>query len=178
LDIYQPTEYKRVKDYPNYEICNLGFVISYTRGDKAKIMKPAIDHDGYKRVWLTNDKGSKYFRVHRIVAEHFKPNPKKKKIVNHLDEVKLNNEAINLEWATIKENTNYGTGLERSIKKREKPVAQLTKEGTPVRVWKSATQASKENGFNQGHISACCRGKEQQHKGYRWIYLPPLGASI
>ena len=27
------------------------------------------------------------------------------------------------------------------------------------------------DGFNQGHISACCSGKRQTHKGFKWRYI-------
>lgn len=29
-----------------------------------------------------------------------------------------------------------------------------------------------QDGFSMGHVSACCRGKRNSHKGYTWKYLP------
>ena len=43
--------------------------------------------------------------THRVVAEHFIPNPNNDPVVNHIDGNKKNNEASNLEWATSSENT-------------------------------------------------------------------------
>ena len=55
------------------------------------------------------DKKRHKWRIHRLVAETFIPNPDNLPEVNHKDENKLNNEASNLEWCTHKYNSNYGS---------------------------------------------------------------------
>ena len=47
----------------------------------------------------------KSIRIHKALAEVFIPNPYGYKVVNHIDENKLNISLNNLEWTTSKKNT-------------------------------------------------------------------------
>lgn len=60
--------------------------------------------------------GKKYFSVHRVVAQHFIPNPENKPEINHIKGITTDNRASQLEWATPQENTNHAwrTGLCKS----------------------------------------------------------------
>ena len=46
------------------------------------------------------------FRVHRLVAAAFIPNPENKPCIDHIDGDRANNHADNLRWVTVKENQN------------------------------------------------------------------------
>ena len=101
----------------------------------------------------------------------------------------------NLEWCTYKYNSNYGTATERRVEntdflkiasnrdqvsirkkiteKQRKEVYQYDKYLNLIKIWYS-TQECGRNGFNQGHVAACCRKDKHflTHKGYIWSYTP------
>lgn len=108
------------RDIPNYEsqyqISNSGVIRSKTRYlvnklgrtmfFKSKILKYAEDTDGYFNVTLTDlEHHPKQYRVSRLVAMTFIPNPQNLPVVNHIDGNKQNNYVDNLEWCTVKDNT-------------------------------------------------------------------------
>lgn len=98
--------WKWIFGYKNlYKISNTGKVKSIRNN---KILKPSISQ-GYYFVILQKNGQKKFKQVHRLVAKAFIPNPKRYPVINHKDENKLNNKVSNLEWCTIKYNTNYGT---------------------------------------------------------------------
>ena len=96
-------QWEFVQDFENYLISTLGNVKT-VNGKPKKIV---YDNKGYGRVELwKNNKGRK-FRIHRLVAEAFIPNPLGKEQVNHIDGNKKNNCVSNLEWVTPKENIRH-----------------------------------------------------------------------
>ncbi len=97
--------YRAIKGYEkNYEIDVDGNIRSLSSN---KILKPGISKKGYKIVSLWRDgKGTTKY-VHRLVAETFLPMKKDKKIINHKDGNKLNNNINNLEWVTYSENNKH-----------------------------------------------------------------------
>ena len=58
-------------------------------------------------MYLTIDGKQKWYKIHRLVAQAFLPNPNNLPIINHKSEVKTENFVENLEWCDAKYNTVY-----------------------------------------------------------------------
>lgn len=110
-----------------YEVSNLGNVRSVDRTlnckdgkikhRKGHLLSPKTD-EGYFRVSLSKDGVKKLYKVHRLVAMAFIPNPDNLPVVNHKDEDKKNNKVENLEWCTVQYNSTYGSSVEKNLKTR------------------------------------------------------------
>ena len=93
-------EWRTIADYPNYEISSFGNVRNVETGRILKLTKDK----GYYRVWLYKNGVPRVFRIHRLVATAFIPNPENKSCVDHKDHNRTNNMVENLRWATEREN--------------------------------------------------------------------------
>ena len=73
---------------------------------KRKIfLKPGKQTKGYLRISLRNDnKQQKNYLIHRLIAEHYIPNPEGKPQVDHKNRNRTDNRVENLRWATNGEN--------------------------------------------------------------------------
>lgn len=107
-----------IQDYEGlYQVSSLGNVRSiprtvmgangHSQTHKGRLLKPGIlctTYTKYYRVTLSKENRTQRFSIHRLVAEHFIPNPENKPFVNHLDNNAENNAVANLEWCTHAEN--------------------------------------------------------------------------
>lgn len=173
--------WKPIKGYEGlYQVSNFGRVKSLQRivnnGNnsvriiKERILKNQMDKDGYYVVNLHKTNKSKTFRVHRLVAEAFIPNPDNLPEINHKDENKLNNHVDNLEYCDRVYNINYGTHNERMIKNQHnKSVLQFDLNGNFIREWKSLNECDR-NGFDKSAVGKCCKGIFKQRYNSLWKY--------
>lgn len=169
-----------IKDFPNYYVTETGDVYSRFTGRILK-KKLSLAKNGYLRVNVCRNH-KKYIKlVHRLVAETFIPNPKKKHDVNHIDGNKQNNNVENLEWATRSENelhayrvlgkkpncpniNKFGKDSTRAI------IVQQLKDSKVIAEFYGAREASRITGIPRNSIYQCCQGKSKTGGGYIWKY--------
>ena len=151
-----------------YEVSNIGEIRSIPRHGTFKnlhILKGGHNKDGYKQISLTKNGKPKTFKVHRIVASVFIPNPMGYREINHKDENKDNNSVENLEWVTRSENIRhaYRTGL---LKVKTTPVL-IVETGE---IFESVTECARRIGCDHSSISHCLAGRSRTCRGYHLEY--------
>ena len=94
-----------VKGFPNYLIYPDGRVWTKKRERvKEGFLKANINKTGYSHVILCHAGKQKTYKIHRLVAEHYIPNPDNKPFVDHINRNRQDNRIENLRWATKCEN--------------------------------------------------------------------------
>lgn len=158
------------KDIPNfdgmYQISNLGRVKSLCN-DKEKILKTRLHPTGYELINLRE----KTYRVHYLVAVVFLENPNNYTEINHINEIKNDNRAENLEWCTRKYNCNYGSLPKQVGKRFSKKVVIIDDEGRERCYFESSMSAERILKIDHSSIIKCCKGKVKTAGGYKWKYV-------
>lgn len=162
---------KTIKDFPEYKISNVGYIVR-----NCKLRKLHINKDGYYTIDLWNKGKSKLLRVNRLVAQAFIPNPLNLPVVNHKDGNKLNNNVNNLEWCTIQQNTKHAfdNGLMKQPimfskdNAKSKKVYQYDLYGILIKKWDCTMDAKRK--LKISHIPDCALGKRKTAGGFIWKY--------
>ena len=178
-----------VKGYEAYMVSNYGRIktcdhVQLSRNRKAyricsgQIIRQSTNGYGYLKVRLYGKSGKRCFNVHRLVAEAFVKGYAPGLVVNHLNEIKTDNRAINLEWCTPKENTNYGTAPQRRSKsltnnpKRSKPVEAFCNiTGQWIATFPSQREATRQMKCPLSTIQRCINRQKRAYKGFIFISL-------
>lgn len=173
-----------------YSVSNLGKIRSnkrlvsnnryLTEGQcNLKIIYPRIKKlgncKGYSTITLSKDKKSKTYRLCRIVAEAFILNPENKPQVNHIDGNKLNDNILNLEWVTAKENVRHAFENNLNISKKgseHKSSIKVINQSNNM-IFDTIREASDFINISESQLSRILRGKYKNKTGLK-IYNATL----
>ena len=114
-----------------YEVSDHGGI---RRKKGGKPLSPMRKPNGYLYICVTVDGRRHNIYVHRLVALAFVGNPDRKPCVNHINGDKGDNRALNLEWATVAENTRhaYDTGLTQKTEAQKEAARRSIRALTPA----------------------------------------------
>jgi hypothetical protein len=163
-ELYAVSNYARVKSYAKTRVTGRGAIRHFPE----RILKTGAVC-GYLQVALFKNGKGKWYRVHRLVAEAFIPNPYNLPYVCHKDDNKTNNRADNLFWGTNKNNQDDSHNKGRHIKPKRRVIAILP-DGSREYEFESINEAARHTGINLGNIGSCCRGKLNTAGGLIWKY--------
>lgn len=140
------------------------------------IMKQYKNEKGYLTIGFQSDNVRKKFKVHRLVAAAYIPNPQNKPEINHDDFIKVNNHFINLLWSTGKENTNHAQqGGKRPIAKPKILVGEYPKRCQKVintetnSIYESVFHLAEELKLTPKHIRKKLSREIPNDTPYEWL---------
>ncbi len=164
--------WKASLEFPDYEVSDCGRVrrITPSKGTRPqRIHKVRIAIDGYDRVTLRNEDQVRDIGVHRLVAMTWVDGrTPDRNLVNHIDGVKTNNQATNLEWCSQAENIRHASATGLSAIGSRNGSAQLT-ESDVVELRLLAAGGTKQSdlarryGVSENTISNIVRRRKWRH---------------
>lgn len=160
------------KDFPDkhklsrYQVSNKG-QIKNIKTDK--ILKSARQNTGYIYIKIINDNGKRHScAVHRLVAYAFHENPSNKPEVDHINRNCSDNNALNLQWVTKKENAQ---NKNHSRKGRPREIVQYNMKDEFIKIWPSIKEAGIGLKLHPSGIRQVCAGIMPRYKVWKFKYI-------
>lgn len=127
--------WKSLEEFPNYMFSNYGRIKNISLNI---LMSESRDSDGYVVIGLRNNKGRCTRRIHKIIATLFCENPNNYTTVNHINHIRHDNRAENLEWCNFKDNIKE---QEHGLSSLSKSIKYTKQDGTII-IFETITEAA------------------------------------
>lgn len=163
--------WRKVREF-SYSVSDLGRL----RNDTTNKITLGSLQNGYRSFSLRhNNEVIGLFKIHRLVAEAFIPNPLGKTQVNHINGIKDDNRLINLEWATPQENVQHAYDIGLMLRGSKRPAAILQEDDIPEIIYYMSvgykdTTIAEKYGVSRQTINAIRIGDNWKH-----LNIKPLG---
>ena len=169
--------WKDIEGYEGlYRVSNMGRVYGVKKDHIMKLSERRC----YLRVRLTKNNIGRCHSVHRLVANAFCIKREGANEVNHINENKQDNRAVNLEWCTRLENIHHGTGIARQAATKRKldnanlkrrPIRQFSLNGDFIAEYRSIQDACRATGAKRQSVGKCAAGKGKTAYGFVWKFI-------
>ncbi|CAG8766412.1 9578_t:CDS:2, partial [Racocetra persica] len=139
----------------NKLISNLGRI----KNNKGVVLKGNVcKRSGYIQIDLSINSIRTSTGIPILVAQAFISNPENKPYINHINSIKHDNRAVNLEWVTPKENAEHKIFLNRDHGSSRR-IVQKTLDGNVIRIWNSICLADNTLKVLENKILEYCNRK-------------------
>lgn len=135
---------------------------------KGRPLQPGVDKDGYHFVIFSKEHCATLFKLHRLVAQSFIPNPDNKPQVNHKNGIKTDNHVENLEWCTDKENKQHmyrilKVGIGEGHSQAKLTANNVKSIRMAYTIGRSQARIAEDYNISPGTVSDIIRGKTWNH---------------
>lgn len=122
-----------------------------------------INSDGY----LNFSYKSKTYKLHRVIAELFIPNPDRKKCIDHINTIRTDNRVDNLRWCTSKENNNNPLTIKKNNHRKKVLCIDTGK------IFQSTKDAENFYKLKENSVCSAANPKHAQQTAgsYHWRYI-------